>query len=630
MPQNGQIIPTHLYPHEHVVVNDNTEYTVELPEESDDSIKMLFVFSSPKGPDGQLMTIEGGLKEFVKTFGQGPFSLYGQPYLNAYAAFNTGNIVGHCLRVMPSNASYAYIVISAMYNINENGVMTIKLKKNAGDQLTDLETLEDVYHPKDTEMAEIDENDVAWKEVKLFSVAYRGKGTCGQKISIAVSNNVGSDKENDYKNYIINVYDNFTTPAETEQFSVCFNEDAIINDEALFVDGVINDPDTGSDRVRWETNVSAFQELFDAYKDANPDTPLTLETFDPLLGINKFTRKGISNLTIDTTSDDSIALNSLDGISLEGGNDGDLDPTIDANTRNATLNALYKEAFAGNLDPTIKSKNRFPTNLILDANFDVETKQTLAALAEKRLDCGLVLDGGINCKTKNSPLTFVKNNLDTYVRHRNEQIDVICGKVRDPYSKKIVTVTDTYLLASAYPNLWAEHGGKHVPLAGSDYGVIEGFIKNSIYPVYDEDLDDEIMDELAAERINYAQFTSKQEIIRATQTTRQVKSSNLSEANNVFILLDIKRDCERLCESYHYNFSDPDDIRRFNQDAEIVLEKYEDTQVKSIEASFNKNDWEAARGILHLYVGFEHKDLVKTTIIEIDVNRGSSATVSAE
>lgn len=628
MPQAGQIIPTHLYPHNHVVVNDNTEYQVVLPTESDDSIKLLFVFSSPKGRDNTLITINDGLKEFVDEFGQGPFSLYGQPYLNAYKAFETGNIVGHCLRVMPSNASYAYLTLSAMYKVDADGKMTIKIKKKTGNTLTDLDNIDDVYTASDEIVDDEASPDNGFKEVKLATVAYQGKGAAGRKIQIGISSNVGSDKENAYKNYILAVYENFSSPILKEQYSVCFNEDALVDDISLFTDGVVGDPDTGSRLIKWHTNLEGFQELFNAYKEANPDTILTFETFDPLLGVNKYSRKAITNLIIDTTSDDAIALNTLNGIALEGGDDGDLADTVPATTRQETLDRLYAEAFAGELDPLIKSKNRFPTDLILDANYPIEAKQQLAALCEKRMDCGVVIDCGIGIKTKNAPLTYVNNNLDSYVRHRNEQIDAYCGKLRDPYSKKIVTCTGTVLLASAYPNFWAEHGGKHVGLAGNDYGVIEGFIKNSIYPVFDEDLDDEIMDEMAAERINFARINAKQEIIRATQTTRQVISSNLSEASNCFVVNDVKRDCERMCDSYQYNFSEAEDIRRFNQDAEMILSKYEGTQLRSIEASFAKNDWEAARGILHLYISLEHKDIIKTTIIEIDVNRGSS-TASA-
>ncbi len=631
MPQTGQIIPTHLYPHNMVVVNDNTEFKQVLPEESDDSIKMLFVFSSPKGRENQLVTIENGLKGFVEEFGQGPFTLYGQPYLNAYQAFSTGSIVGHCLRVMPQNASYAYAVISAFYKVDDAGEMTIRLRKKTGETLTDLDDLDVAYTPSGETIDDTDNPDNGFKEVKLATVAYLGKGTAGRKIQIGVSTNVGSDKENPYKNYIVSVYENAASVVLKEQFAVCFNEDALIDDTSLFADGVIGDPDTGSNKIKWVTNLAGFQELFDAYKDQNPDTVLTFETFDPLLGINKLTRQGIANLKIDTTSEGTIALNAINGIPLEGGDDGDLADTADPAVRQAALDNLYEKAFAGELDPMIKSKNRFPVNLILDANYPVDAKLQLAALVEKRLDCGCVLDCGLGIKTKNSPITYVKNNLDMYARHRNEQIDAICGKLRDPYSKKIVTCTNTVLLASAYPLHWAEYGGKHVALAGNNFGVIDGFIKDTIYPIFDEDLDDTIMDEMALERINYARINAKQQIVRATQTTRQVISSNLSEASNVFLVLDVKRDCERLCDTYQYNFADPEDIRRFNRDAEDqIVSKYQDTQLKDIQASFDKNDWEAARGILHLYVSIEHKDIVKTSIIEIDVNRTSNSNSSGE
>jgi hypothetical protein len=35
------------------------------------------------------------------------------------------------------------------------------------------------------------------------------------------------------------------------------------------------------------------------------------------------------------------------------------------------------------------------------------------------------------------------------------------------------------------------------------------------------------------------------------------------------------------------------------------------------------NDWESERGILHLYVEFVHKNIIKRAIVEIDVNRGT-------
>lgn len=692
MPQAGQIIPDHLYPHNKVVVHDNTEYKTILPEEADDSNKMLFVFASPKGIDNKIRTIEGGQKEFVDKYGIGPFSLYGQPYLNAYAALGTGNIVAHCLRVSAPNANYSYVSIDLLYKVDETGNMVIKFKKNTeGGILTDLEDISyENWTPdggatppvppgpgvdaEEISREEIDEvlalmgksksesfartmaleegtdtetdtetpdggdsgttdtpttptTDEGYTRIPFMTVACIGKGVYGRKLRFTFSNNAGSDKENDFKNYILCIYEDEGTLTLKDQFAVCLSEYAIVNGRSLFIDGVVNDPDTGSDWVQVVSNSRALEEVFKAYKDANPDTEFTVDDFDPILGINKHVRNGaIPNLVIDTMSEDIIALNSITGIPLEGGSDGDFDETVDPATREAALDAAYLRAFNKEIDPSIGSKNRFPTHLMLDANYKPNIKQALSAMCDKRGDCAYVLDCGTGIKTKRAPLTYAMNNLDDFVTNRNAQVDAICGKIRDPYSKKIVTVTGTYLLAMAYPNSWALNGGKHVPVAGNQFGVIDGFIKNSIYPVYDEDLDSDVMDELCEARINFARINSRQKIVRATQTTRQTITSNLSEANNVMILLDIKRDCELLCDLYQYNFSEMSDIARFNKDAESVLYDYRNQQVRKIEASFDKNDWEAERGILHLYVEMEHKDLVKTSIIEIDVNRGSTST----
>ena len=624
MPQAGQIIPSHLFPYNEVVINDNTQYTQVLASDSDDSNKMLFVFASPMGEDRKVITITDGIREFVSRFGQGPFSLYGQPYLNAYAAFSTGNIVGHCLRVTADNANFSYSVLVALYKIDEQNKMTVKLKtRTASAPLTSLDELDELYTSPEGVIDDPESPDDGYSEVKLLTIAALGRGTYGRKFLYSISSNSGSDKENEYKNYIFSVYENIDSLKVKESYAVCFNDTAIVDNKALFSDGVINDPDTGSSRIKILTNLNGFQTIIDAYNDANPDSSFTIDDFDVLLGIDKYTRNAITNYTVDTISEDVVVVNSTSGIALEGGDDGDLGDSVDPATRKAALEAAYLKAWSGEFDPMIKSKNMFPTHLILDANFPIESKQEMAALVEKRKDCVLILDCGIGIKTKMSPITYVKNNLDPYVRNRIEMIDAICGIVRDPYSKKLVTVTNTVLLASEYPNSWARNGGKHVPVSGNTYGVIEGFVKNSIYPVYDEDIDADIMDELCENRINFARTNSKRQIVRATQTTRQTISSNLSEANNVFILLDIKRDCEEMCDEYQYNFSEPADIARFNKDAETVLAKYKDSQVRSIQASFDKNDWEAERGILHLYVGFVHKDLVKTTIIEIDVNRSS-------
>ena len=88
MPAPYQIIPegSLFRPKIETHINDNT-FVEDLYQLGGGVItSALFVFSSPKGRDSKVITITDGQEEFMKEFGLGPFSLYGQPLLNAYAA----------------------------------------------------------------------------------------------------------------------------------------------------------------------------------------------------------------------------------------------------------------------------------------------------------------------------------------------------------------------------------------------------------------------------------------------------------------------------------------------------------------------------------------------------------------
>lgn len=645
MPQASQIFPDHLYPHIKIVTNDNTGVSATIPSDAG-NINYLFVFASPKGKDNVVQTIKGGLKEFKKEYGLGPFSLYGQPLLNAYAACATGYITAHCLRVTDPKAAYSNIHLCAKYKVNsattpstpggtppivdnaegevdlfsaDEGTFTVKLVAVPSTApLTDLSQLAESYVPE--EGADVD----GWKTVKLFSIAYKGKGKCGDNVRIRVTSNTASDKENDYKNYFFEEYINEDgASTKNNEFAVAFSEYAKYSGISLFADTVINGSAGGSDLIEFVSYPDAFIELFNAYKECVPDTILTSDTFDPLLGINKYTKKAIENFEIDTSSEGAIALNSLSGIPLAGGDDGDLDENIDPKTRQETLNKLYLKAFEGSIDPLIASENKFPTTFIMDANFDIPTKIAIASLGSKRNDCAVVLDCGLGITTKASIIPYVTTNLDNYVLERTHTIEAYAMKVTDPYSGRLVTVTSTYWMCMSYPGhiMTEGNGYKHVPMAGNKYGKVSGYIEGSIYPVFDEDLDQELMDEMCENRINFVTLNAKQEIVRKVQTTRQTKVSNLSELNNVLVLLDIRRDCKKICTEYEFNFAEPEDIAMFNEVARDTLGFYKDQQVTKIEARFDANAWESARNIVHMYVEMVHKKLVKHFIIEIDVNR---------
>ena len=637
MPVSYQIIPEHVYPHQATYINDNTEVSRTYSTSSSEVTALLCVFASPKGRDNKVLTIDNGSQGFVNEFGIGPFSLYGQPLLNAYHAAMSGACTLHCMRVTPEDASYSNVTLVAKYKIEETTDPT-------SHEVTG-KSLKIMYYAKssDEELSSLDDLDVCCKvdstpdeegftAVKLLTVGCQGKGVYGKNLRFRITSDRTSDKDNDFKNYFFGVYDNSNGLIQKEQFNVVFNSNAMYSNVSLFAEDVINDSISGSTQLKIACYDDGFDALYKAYLQVNPDCTLTGVEFDPFFGLDKNTRQALPNLVIVSDAEASpagvgetaISVSSTDGVALLGGSDGSLSADTDDETRKTMLNNLYLNAFTGVIDPHIKSKNRFPTTFIMDADYPIETKLAIVNLAIKRGDCMAMLDCGLGITTKASVKAYVETNLGNSVNNRVVTIEPYCMKVRDPYSFKAITVTSTYWLAGRYPTHIAEWGGKHRPLAGNTFGIIDGYVRDSIYPVFDEDLDSEIMDELAEMHVNFAKFNANQVVVRAMQDTKQTKQTNLSEQNNTLILLDIKRDCERLCASYEYDFSEPTDIARFNADVEVVAAKYREAQVRSINAYFDKNSWEAERNILHLYVELVHKDLIRVTIIEIDVNRSNT------
>lgn len=631
MPVSYQIIPEHVYPHQHVQINDNTEVSRTYSSVSSEVTALLCVFASPKGRDNKVLTIEDGSQGFVNEYGIGPFSLYGQPLMNAYAAAMSGACTLHCMRVTPEDASYSNVTLIAKYKVDagddgQNKLTIMYYAKSSDGELSTLDDLDTCCTVSGTP------DESGFTAVKLLTVGCLGKGVYGKNLRFRITSDRTSDKDNDFKNYFFGVYDNTNGMIQKEQFNVVFNSDATYSNVSLFAEDVINDSASGSTQLKVASYDDGFKALYDAYKTVNPDCTLTCAEFDPFFGLDKNTRTALPNLDIKSDADadpaaageTAISVSSTTGVALLGGSDGSLSADADPTERQNALNNLYMNAYNGTLDPQIKSKNRFPTTFIMDANFTKDVKLAIANLAIKRGDCMAMLDCGTGITTKASVKAYVDENFGSSVNNRVVCIEPYCMKVRDPYTSKAVTVTSTYWLSSRYPVHIQEWNGKHRPLAGNTFGIIDGYIRDSVYPVFDEDLDSTVMDELAEAHINFAKYNANQVVVRAMQDTKQTKQTNLSEQNNVLILLDIKRDCERLCAAYEYDFSEPTDIARFNTDVEIIAARYRDAQVRSINAYFDKNNWESERNILHLYVEMVHKDLVKITIIEIDVNRSTT------
>lgn len=636
-------LPQHMYMHVETQINDNSIRTYSNSREG--LVNMLFVFTSPKGIDGKVTTIANGLSEFTDTFGDGPFSVYGQPFLNAKAAASTDAAILRCIRVTAPDATYANRHIYVRYRtVPASGdgeeakpayMEVMFIPRSA----TGIKSLDEFISKAPAAATDLDDG---WKEMRLFSVISKGRGTYGNKFRVRLSNNYRSDKVSAYKNYYFTLFEN-STPRE--QRRVCMYPDSRISGVNYYLENVINDVNTGSDSIMISVNDAALSILFNEYKtNVDPNTTLTEETFDPILGINKnlassANYSSFADVTNDVGGDARIAnynivsdaelgtveLNSILGVSLDAGSDGVF--ALGSVGRDEAINAAYEAAFKGEIDRNVLSKYRCPIDVVLDANYPIKVKIAMSVLNDTRKEDHITYyDLGLDISTLSDPYS-ISEELDMYASHWTYAIDAYYGKIKDPYNLKIIEVTSTYNLARKLPAHWKKYNGKHVPYAG-DYGVIDTYLKDSIYPVYDDSIDSKYLDKLKDAHINYAQIDAKGRVLRANQDTRypeigtSLTVSNLTELNNCHIILDIKKDAEAIAAEFLYHFNEDSDLSVFNIRLETLTSKYAVAQVKKITAKPARTDEEAELGILHLYIEVVHKALVKIVQIDIDVNRG--------
>ena len=83
----------------------------------------------------------------------------------------------------------------------------------------------------------------------------------------------------------------------------------------------------------------------------------------------------------------------------------------------------------------------------------------------------------------------------------------------------------------------------------------------------------------------------------------------------------MKRELETFVSKKLYNFAEPEDRKRFTEDADELLRPYNVTKVRSFEVHFDMNAFEEERSILHCYLAVVFKTMAKRGIIEIDINK---------
>ena len=626
MPISGQIIPKYLHPHVETYINDNTTYVAETAT-IEDGIKSLHVFTSDKGRDGQVL-IMNSLQDFYNEYGTPNFKKHGQPNLMPYATLAGGYGSAYCMRVMPEDACYSALVYAIRARVSNDEGEDKLIFYPITFPVAGLNNSRNIESAVEAAKLSLENPDEVYPLMAFYS---QGRGVYGNNFRIRMVADSASNKNADYFFYMTEVYVKERTSVLKEIFNkVSLLEDAYSANSTLFVDDIIED---GSTNVFAKTLVNNIEELMALYNDTFVDNELSETRFDILNFKNADGTypKGVELASLPFVSGETIVtFADINGLALDNGTDGNIAETIwdeyqsrfvtNTNRQN-NINTLFANAFTNKTSP-IRSKRRVPVDLIMDANYDNSVKDALRSFITSRGDAYGIMDAGIKLNTAEEVIAWAASDQINANRLYGKECQHYT--IRDPFTGKKIVVTTTYYLALRMP--WHfKTNGRYFPFTGERFALLTGAIKNTVKPVIDAD-DLDVKESLYNARVNYFETIAEDTIIRGVQTTSQSSSSDLSEENNMLTLLQMKREVENMVASLTYNFAEAEDRKRFTDSADRLLSKYRGTACRDASVSFDVSPYEEDRNIIHCYISVVFRSLVKTGIIEVDINPRSTST----
>ena len=618
----NNIILEYNHPYIKTVIKDNSAPIVQVPE-VDDGVRFMNVFMSSKGQDGVFLKFKK-VEDFIAEYGTPNYELHGQPIYNAYAELKSRVATAYCMRVMPSDALIANLIVITKYKVDKSDIDNPQLiLKHEFVTFPALNNKDDFdFVVDDYDFDNYDED--GFKAIPLMGFYSLGRGKYGNNFRVRMSNIFSKRQAINYKTYRLEVLEMDKTLNKVETFTASLYEDAVSENQSFFYEDIVNDEETGSKKINMYVNPVAVETLYNVYKEeVDPSYNDPIGKFDVLFGY-KADKTQIPGIVIDTDDENFVSIDRLEGVALENGTDGSLTidnvmTTSNELTREEIIDQMYMDAFNGVTNPVISSKRRMPVRFMLDAGYSNNVKKAMASLALRRYDAFCHLDSGYLSTT-----TEIKYWGEEFYEVADRIISKNCQywKIRDPFNGKRINVTHTYLLASILPN-HIYNIGDHKALVGEDYAKLTGAIKNSLMPIIDgEDL--ELKDELYNLRINYIEAIDESTFVRATQQTSQQEETDCSEEHNVYMLMNMKRIVERKVQSMIYDFAEPADRLRFDEDVDQALRFYKE-KVRGFKIRFAMSYNEEQQSILHCYLDVVFKTIAKRGVIEINIqNRGTS------
>lgn len=529
-------------------------------------------FSSDKGPEE--MGVYYG-DEF-EIFGQPNFARYGQPLLQAQRLINNGARVLAKRVVAPDSTLANLIICAKMKNVESqkvndageplyqtpegeettesDGNTAIMVKKC--NIVYDLQTISDNHNDIDDLKASALAlsnygGDPAGERIyPLFLVTDNGRGISGKKIKITANTN-GSRNKN-YLSYVFSVIED---SAILESTVFTLNPDLASTTSNLSLSSVSRTYLNEVNAFTFDEVASQFiSDVVEATGIENPDN------IDILFGRDK---KGNALDVFEVGGDVNLSIPV--GLPLKSGSNGSFG---NFPLKTEEYKTALVEAFNGTFTKDIYDVDNIPLDAVLDANYDDDVKKAIESLVEFREDAFFFRDIGTGLFSEDD--IIAKADLaakSRYVGVYGNSYDVI-----DEYSKKQITVTTPFTLASLLPLHFSER--RNAPVAGQLYGfvfdeIVEGTVNflPKIIPGKNQ------KEALFEKHVNFISYLNNIPVMESQYTTQE-DFTGFSFINNTLSVQEVIKAIRVACPKNRYSFMEEDDLIKYEEDVQTVLNKY--------------------------------------------------------
>lgn len=620
----------------------------------DTIIRPLFLqlFTSDKGPEG-LTTIYGN--DFFKMYGSTPsFKKHGQPLIQAAEIIKAGGEL-LCKRVVAEDAALANLVVVAkvskeqVQKVDANGkplyidadtgkettesnggqnersmMNTAKIKYDAvsikgaktitevktyAEQLLKDELEVETYTSYDTTtkvgdpltdenpVGQVaDEEDADKYIYPLFIVVDNGRGASSKRFKIVPDYNVS-------KNLKFQLYKlQFIGDTEQENEYVWFN----FQDNVIYLDKNRSLDMIGKDLT--QIKATSSDNIIDLFiKRLSTITGISeseLNSIDAIFGCN---RKGdkLSQITID---EDGYNLQSSLGMMLQEGDNGAFgDYPIDS----ATYGEELVKVINGTYDDSIFDRDRFMIDVCVDANYPAEVKAAIYELAVFREDFVYLRDYGTDLTTYET----IKTNQSGLPKSKFVADYCQAWDVIDPWSKKQITVTGTYSIATKLVSHL--NNKRSAPLCGILHNfifpdVIEGTV--TFIPKITPYVDQKVL--LGDDNVNYASYVNGVLTLETCYTTQEGNRTQLGYINNILAVTRVIHNIRTECPKIRYSFITDTDLERYRDEVNKVIQR-SNTDFETIYMEYTQDEVMQANKIFEADIFVKFKNFEQEEIFNI-------------